>query len=420
MEKTRLRQVITDHQEFFRREENMIDRDINLNYLLKGKEIIIISGIRRCGKSTLLKIISKRIKGEKLFINFDDIRLTDFTKNNFLDIEDLAYELLGTDDITYFFDEIQNAEHWERWVNNLHGKNKKIFLTGSNSKLLSSEISTYLTGRNKVLKLSPFSFKEFLKLNEIKNDNLTRIPTKEKNKIFKLFLQYFEAGGFPVICRNEDIELSKQYFEDILNKDVLTRYQIRHIKEVKDLVIYLFSNTGKTYSYSTLKKITGIKSLSTIKNYIDYLRNVFLLYTINRFDYSIRKQKVSSSKPYIADNSFFKTISFNFSENRGRRMENLVFLQLLRQNKEVYYHNKKKECDFVVKQGLGISEAIQVCFDLSDQGVRKREIGGLLEAMTSYKLKTGLILTLDSEDELEIENKKIITKPVWKWLLENK
>lgn len=415
MEKSRLRQVITDHQELFGKEGDLIDRNVNLDYFLRGNEIVIISGIRRCGKSTLLKLISRDIKGKKLFINFDDIRLTDFTKENFQDIEDISYELLGTGDITYFLDEIQNVPYWERWANNLYGKNRKVFVTGSNSKLLSSEISTYLTGRNKILRLFPFSFKEFLKLKGIDRYDANNMPSGEKNRIFNLFMHYFEKGGFPLICRNEDIMLSKQYFEDILNKDILTRYHIRQIKEVKDLIIYLFSNAGKIYSYATLKKVTGIKSLSTIKNYIDYLRNVFLLHTIDRFDYSIKKQKASSSKPYIADNSFFKTVAFNFSENKGRRMENLVFLHLLRRNREVYYHSEKKECDFVVREGNGIPEAIQVCFDLSDPNSRKREIEGLLEAMRRYGLKKGLILTWDEEESMD----NIEVKPAWKWMLEN-
>ena len=212
------------------------------------------------------------------------------------------------------------------------------------------------------------------------------------------------------------MQLSKQYFEDILNKDILNRYQIKQIKKTKDLLLYLFSNVGKPYSYSTLKQVTGIKSLSTIKNYIDYFRNVFLLYTLERFDYSVAKQKVSSSKPYSGDNSFLNTIAFNFTENKGKRLENLVFLHLLRKEKEVYYHLDKKECDFVVKEGLKITQAIQVCLDLSNPETRKREIEGLQNAMSKYKLKQGLILTMEQEET--IKAKGISIKPVWKWLLD--
>lgn len=432
-----MRQIIADHQELLNMEDkDLIERDVNLDYFLKGNEIVIITGIRRCGKSTLLKLISRQLTGKKFYMDFDDIRLTDFSRDNFQDVEDLAYEFLGTSDVMYFFDEIQNIPNWERWANNLYSKGRKVFLTGSNSKLLSSEISTFLTGRNKVLKLFPFSFREYLRLKgiedlgqpslkEIEGNSIPSMKTVERNnilstsqrnKIFKHFLEYFEQGGFPLINRNDDVELSRQYFEDILNKDIFTRYRIKHVKEVKDLVIYLFSNTGTTYSYSTLKQITGIKSLSTLKNYVDYLKNVFLLYTLDRFDYSIRKQKISSSKPYIADNSFFKTISFNFSENKGRRLENLVFLELLRKGKEIYYHKEKKECDFVIKEGLKVTSALQVSFDLSDPATRRRELEGLEEAMKRYRLKEGLILTMENHEQ--IGEKGITIMPVWEWLLQ--
>jgi len=416
MEKSKLRQIILDQQEEFNKPEELIDRDINLDSYLKGNEIIVISGIRRCGKSSLLKIISKKTKGSKLFLNFDDIRLIDFTTDNFQDIQNIAYEILNTKNVTYFLDEIQNAKNWERWVNNLYSKNIKVFVTGSNSELLSSEISTFLTGRNKVIKLSPFSFKEFLRFHGInKTKSLT---TTEKNVIFNKFLEYFELGGFPLIIKNNDVKLSKYYFEDILNKDVLNRYKIKQTKEIKDMILYLFSNAGRTYSYSTLKQVTDIKSLSTIKSYIDYFKNVFLLFTINKFDYSIKKQKISSSKIYIADNSFFKTISLNFSENLGKRLENLVFLELKRRGKEVYYHLNKKECDFVIKKGIKLVQLIQVSLKLDNLNTKKREIGGLRDAMKKYDLKEGIILTLENERTITKEGEKIIIKPVWKWLLE--
>jgi predicted AAA+ superfamily ATPase len=299
-------------------------------------------------------------------------------------------------------------------VNNLYSKNIKVFLTGSNSKLLSSEISTYLTGRNKLIRLFPFSFKEYLRFKNIQ-DNKT---SEQQDIIYKHFKDYLIKGGFPLVIRNDDLELSKQYFEDILNKDILNRYHIKQSKEIKDLILYLFSNTGKTYSYSTLKQVSGIKSLSTIKNYIDYFRNAYLLYTIERFDFSLAKQKVSSSKPFVADNSFLKTISFSFTENTGQKLESAAFLQLIRENKDVYYHLDKKECDFIIKKDLRITQAIQVCADISNPVTKKREIEGLTQAMIKYKLKEGMILTMENEETIIAEGRKIIIKPVWKWLVE--
>jgi len=416
MEKTKLYELLNEQQEMFDKEEDLIEREISIEPYLRGNEIVIITGIRRCGKSTLLKIISKKINKKNIYVNFDDVRFTDFKLENFQDIEAFAKETHGVStEIVFFLDEIQNAPSWERWVNNLFSKNIKVFVTGSNSSLLSSEISTFLTGRNKVIKLYPFSFKEFLKFKKIPETPKT---SNERITLMDAFEEYFEIGGFPLVIKNKDLELSKQYFEDILNKDIIRRYNIKKIKELNDLILYLFSNVGKIYSYSTLKMISGIKSLSMIKNYIEYMKGVFLASTINRFDYSLKKQKVSSSKFYVLDNCFLKTVAFNFIENRGQRLENLVFIELSKSSFEVYYHLDKNECDFIIKKGLKITAAVQVCLNLENMLTKKREIAGLLEAMQKYNLKEGLILTLDKESEEKINNKKIIIKPVWKWLLE--
>jgi len=402
MEKSVLRQIIIDQQELFSREEKIVERDIDYDYYLKGDEIVIISGIRRCGKSTLLKIIAKKLKEQTIFINFDDIRLSAFTISDFEKIEQIISELYGPNQkYVLLLDEIQNAEHWERWLNNLYTKGIKVFATGSNAQLLSSEISSYLTGRNKIIRLFPFSLKEYLNYHSIDlSDYPERFTSENKAEIFRHFNNYLNNGGFPVVIKNNDVEITRQYFEDIINKDVLLRYRIREIKELKDLILFLISNPGSIYSYSTLKKVSGIKSLSTIKNYIDYLISVYLLYQIQRFDYSIKKQKISSSKIYAGDNSFLKTVSFSFSDNTGQKLENLVFLHLIRKGYEVYYHLGKNECDFVIKEGIKITGAIQVSTEIHDPVVRKREISGLIEAMENYRL-----------------NKKIEIIPVWKWIL---
>ncbi|MDP1694164.1 MAG: ATP-binding protein [Candidatus Woesearchaeota archaeon] len=416
MEKNKLKEVLQDQQALFDQLKDLVEREVSLSDYMKGNEIVIITGIRRCGKSSLLKIISKKLNEKFVYMNFDDIRLTDFKVENFEDIEEIVSEIYGIKTkVIYFLDEVQNVPSWERWVNNLYAKKIKVFVTGSNSNLLSSEISTFLTGRNKVIKLYPFSFKEFLLVKKIKVKYQT---TDERRAVSQGFHEYFEKGGFPLVIINDDLSLSKQYFEDILNKDIIKRYGIKKIKELNDLILYLFSNVSKTYSYSALKQVSSIRSLSMINNYIEYLKNVFVASTINKFDYSIKKQKVSSSKFYVLDNSFLKTVAFNFSENAGKRLENLVFIELVRCGNEVYYHAKKNECDFIIKEGLKITKAIQVCLILDNAATKKREVDGLIEALKEYQLKEGLILTMDKEEEFVLEGKRIIIKPVWKWLLE--
>lgn len=419
MDKQKLKQVILDQQAVFKAKKDLIDREIKLDYYLKGKEIVVISGVRRCGKSSLLKLIADQDKGQHLYLNFDDIRLVEFSNSNFTHIEEIALELFDTDKVSFFLDEIQNVPNWERWINTLHAQDKKVFVTGSNSRLLSSEISTYLTGRNKQIHLFPFSFREFLTFSKIKpkHKNLT---TKEKIKYLKLFQRYLTMGGFPLILKNNDIDLSRQYFEDIVHRDIISRFGIREVKELKDMVLFLFSNIGKTYSYATLRKITSIKSLSTIKNYLDHLHSSFLLHPVGKFDYSIKKQKVASAKIYANDTSFLKTVAFNFSENYGRRLENLVLLELKRRQQNVYYHAGKLECDFVIQDKNKVTAAMQVTRNLGNpkDETYHREINGLLEALETYKLTSGLILTESEEDVLKIKGKKIIIKPVWSWLLE--
>ena len=416
MEKAKIRQILSDQQELFNKTDTLVEREVSFEEYLKGNEIIIIAGIRRCGKSSLLKIASRKIKEKFVYINFDDIRFADFKLENFEDLEETVAEIHGAKSkVVYLLDEIQNIPLWERWVNNLYAKNIKVFVTGSNSTLLSSDISTFLTGRNKVIKLYPFSFREFLLIKNISKEYKT---TNEKREISQAFKEYFEIGGFPLVIKNNDLSLSKSYFEDIINKDVIKRYNIKKVKELNDLILYLFSNVSKIYSYSTLKQVSSIKSLSMINGYIEHLKDSFLAQTINRFDYSLKKQKVSSSKFYVMDNSFLKTIGFNFSENIGKRLENIVFIELIRRGSEVYYHLNKNECDFIVKDGLKIVQAIQVCLDISNPETKKRELDGLTEALKEYNLKEGLILTNDQEEEIKLDGKTIQVLPVWKWLLD--
>ena len=409
MDKQNLRQVLVDQQHEFKESEALIKRDVGLGPFLKGNEIVVITGIRRCGKSSLLKLISQEIKAQAFYVNFDDIRLSGFTSDDFQNLDDIAAELVGKG--VFYIDEIQNIPLWERWANNLFAKGIKAFITGSNSSLLSSEISTFLTGRNKPLKLMPFSFNEFLRMKGAQ----TGTTSAEKARAASLFREYLLKGGFPVVLKNDDIQLSRQYFDDIVRKDVVARYGIRNIRETNDLLLYLISNTGRTFSYSALQKITGIKSFSTIRRYIDYFCNVYLVYTLERFDYSVARQKVSSSKPYAGDTGFLTTIAFSFSENEGKRLENAVFLELLRQGKETYYHHGKKECDFVVKSGLRISDAIQVCTSISNPLTRKRELEGLYDAAAKYGLKEGTIITMETEQEITYKGIQVHVKPAWRW-----
>ena len=290
-----------------------------------------------------------------------------------------------------------------------------MFVTGSNASILSSEIATSLTGRNITIELYPFSFREFLRLRG-KEGEIENLNTKQKVEILKEFSVYLNLGSFPQVIKSGNKEFLKGYFNDILYRDIVARFSLRDVKEIKELAFYLASNLGKPLSYNNLANITGIKSVSTVKNYLDYFQQSFFFFKLRKFAYSVKKQLYNPAKNYIIDVQLAKQIGFAFSEDKGRLLENIVFISLKRRGKEIFYHQEKNECDFIVKEGVKVSEAIQVCNELHE-GNKDREVGGLLEALRSYKLKKGLILTENQEEDIKQEGFNIDVVPLWKWLL---
>jgi len=214
--------------------------------------------------------------------------------------------------------------------------------------------------------LTPFSFREMLRFEGTEIDDIDTMTTSEIGSMIRIFSRYMELGGFPEVIKMGEVDLSRRYFQDILTRDIMVRHRIREIKELKDLSLYLITNSGSPVSYSTLKRISGVKSLSTIKNFLDHLEEAYLVNRIYRFSYSMKKQKAVPSKIYASDIGFLRSVSFNFTDNKGRVLENLVLIDLLRNHREVFYHLERKECDFVIKDGL---------FDVRSQNERERDNG---------------------------------------------
>ncbi|MDP2336748.1 MAG: ATP-binding protein [Bacteroidota bacterium] len=417
MIKDRLKEIMFDQKDVFNSRKHLIPRDIELDKYITTSQIVIISGIRRCGKSSLLLLIKEKMnlkESEYCYFNFDDERIiADISILE--DIYNLHLEVYGKEPVL-FLDEIQNIDNWEKFINRMYEQGIKIFVTGSNAKLLSSEISTSLTGRNKLIELFPFSFSEYLRFIG-NNYNLNRISSKSKSLLLKDFNNYFETGGFPLVVKENDTDLINDYFQDILYRDIISRYSLTQVNEIKQIGLYFASNIGKLFSYSILQKISGVKSLSSIKNYILYYQQSYLYFYLNKFDCSVKKQIMNPKKVYTIDPGFAHRLGFNFSENRGRILENIVFLELLRRGKAVYYHSEKKECDFLIKEGLDIVEAIQITYQLNEIN-HEREYQGLQEAMQTYNLKEGLVLYFNIEKSFISHNYVgIKVMPVWKWLL---
>ena len=412
MQETHLLQTLNDQQEQFYKEEIILPREIDLKYYQNKKHIIAITGMRRSGKSTLLKLFGKQQKG--CYVRFDDVRLSNIQIQDYQKIEEYALQHYK-EPLTFYLDEIQDAPQWERWVNDLFTKGYKVFITGSNAKLLNSELSTQLTGRHIPIKLFTFSFKEKL---QQKNISYNTIITKTKAHILTQLNEYLQQGGFPDIILTKDASLARQYYQDIITKDILLRYSFRNKKDVEQFGLYTISNASKIISYNKIRATIGIKSLETVKKYLDAFTESYILYQLSKYDHSIKKQLANPTKIYAGEIGFITQVGFAFSKNSGRVLENLAFLELKRREQEIYYHKKKHECDFVIKQGTTITQAIQVCYELTQEN-KQREIQGLIEACKEHKLQEGTILTHNQEETKKENNITIHIKPIWKWLLEN-
>jgi len=420
MKRENLYYVLFEQQKELNEENNFVDRELTKKVLsfTHLKLPIVITGIRRCGKSTLLYIIKNKLKlkeKEFIYVNFNDERLVDFSIEDFQNILDFIDEQGFKENCPIFLDEIQETKGWEKWIDRIKNKHQ-IFVTGSNSKLLSKEISTILTGRSISIDMYPFSFREFLEAKKIKIENY-KVDLKVQSQIRKEFSEFLSLGGIPKVIVDNDKRLLKENYENILYRDIIKRFNKNMEKPIKEISVYLSSNVSNELSIRALSKVIEIKNLATVKSILETFENAYLFFFINKFDFSVKKQIQNPRKIYCIDNGFVTEIGFKFSENKGKFLENLVFIELKRNQKEIYYFSEKRECDFIVRNGTKISEAIQVCFDLNDEN-REREINGLTEAMDKFKLKEGLILTNGEDNVINMENKKIIVKPVWKWLLE--
>lgn len=362
---------------------NYIQRDgVNdAKKVLDSKLIKVIVGPRRAGKSVFGFLM---LEGKNFaYLNFDDENLL---KSK--DYDDLLLWLkkvyLGFNYI--FLDEIQNLPQWELWVNKLQRRGYNLILTGSNSKLLSGELASSLTGRYHQIEVLPLSFEEIRKID----------PNYQ-------LVDYLFSGGYPEVIINK-LEVNsylKTLFEAILFKDVVKRFNLRHPQKIYNLGLYLMSNFATTYSYGKLKEHLSLSSVSTTQKYVNLLEQTFLFFSLNRFDFKLKKQFNYNKKMYIVDNGFGGSIGVQNSENLGRLLENVVFINFVRQglvpNKDIFYYKTKsgKEVDFLIKNGVKVEKLVQVALSLDDPKTKKREINSLLEASYELNCYNLEIITLD-------------------------
>jgi predicted AAA+ superfamily ATPase len=367
---------------------------------------LIVSGIRRCGKSTLLHQFVKGLKRPFFYLNFDDIRLSSFTHEDFVLI-DKAIKDSGTQLI--FFDEIQAAKNWELFVRQKLDEGFQVVITGSNASLLSKELGSRLTGRHISKELFPFSYKEFCSFLKLKQGT-------------ESFMNYLEKGGFPEFLKTGNFDILSQLQSDILFRDIAIRYGIRDTISLSQLFLYLLSNFSQLFSPSKLKGILEVKSPTTILEYISFFEAAYLIHILPCFAWSVKAQSLAPKKVYVCDTGLIQTGAFSFSQNLGALLENFVYNNIRRNlpsfglinEKQIFYYKDKKgsECDFIIKSQKKI-KCIQVCWELTTEN-QDREIKGLLNALDFFNLKEGEILTYNSKDLILKDGKTIKVMPAWK------
>jgi len=361
---------------------------------------LVITGIRRCGKSTLLQQLISLSGEETVYVNFEDPRLAGFDLSDFNRLQELIEEKKIT---CLLFDEIQNIDKWENYVRFRLDERYRVRITGSNASMLSREVGTLLTGRHISLELFPFSYSEYLEF------------TKEEAGTASVG-KYLEKGGFPEMIKTGMPEVLMQAFNDIVVRDIAVRYNIKNTSMLLQLAVFLLSNTGKLITGNSLRKLFSIGSSSSIMEYLGYFADAYLFFYVPRFSYSQKVQLVNPKKVYSNDTGLVEVNSLSFSQDKGRLLENMVFMQLRRWTKDIYYFAEKKECDLVVFQNSNAPSLYQVCWQLDNETL-DREIKGISEAMEFFSLQEGTIITYNQADSFTIGNRKINVIPFYEWAI---
>jgi predicted AAA+ superfamily ATPase len=383
-------------------------------------EVLVISGVRRCGKSVLLQQIRAEQTEQDYCLCFDDDRLLHFEVSDFQLMYDVFAEDFGIQK-TFYLDEVQMIEGWERFVDRLYSQHNKVFITGSNAHLLSKELGTLLTGRHLTQELWPMSFVEFMELRNEAWQKEDLYTTAGKARLVNLQNAYLREGGFPQYLQTKNPRYLKELYNDIIYRDIVARYKLSSDRQIREMAYYLASNFTHRFTYLSVAKATGIKSSETVQDYIRYLEEAYLVGVLTKYDYKVGEQLKSPKKIYFIDNGLVGQIGFAFSGNMGSRLENAVYVELRRREQEIFYYHDKQECDFVVRENAHIIKAYQVTSSLADADIRRREINGLVAAMDAFGLKEGVIITLDESEELSLDNgREIRVIPFYRWVFEEK
>lgn len=375
--------------------------------LLANPLIKLITGPRRVGKSVFALLM---LQGKNFaYLNFDDSQLL----NNWN--EDLVMAAL--DDVYpgydyLLLDEVQNLPDWDLFVSKLFRRGKNLVITGSNANMLSSEMATALTGRYLQIDMLPFSFDETMRWNGI---DIRHPRDEQAAKAVALADDYMRNGGYPETIKARNITKSymSTLFDSILLKDVAKRHKVRNTSDLYNLASYLLSNFCNPISANDLASELGLSSVATTKKFCDYLAEPYLFFYLPRFNDKLKLMNKAPRKVYVVDNGFVQSTAFNLNENLGRLLENQVFVELLRHGYEpgntlFYYRTRNnKEIDFVTHRGTKVRQLIQVCYDMTSEKTRKRELDALVEAAEELHCDNLLVITSDQQEQIEWKGKKL-------------
>lgn len=402
------------------------DRELKIKKMNFDKAVVIV-GPRKAGKSYYLYKLAGK-ESNSIIINFEDAIISNIKKDDLNEIIECTKELFGLKRFIFYFDEIQNVIGWENFIISLLNEHYEVFITGSNSRLLSKEIATSLRGKSISYLMLPFSFKEYLTVKNVQVDK----DSMYGDGIFEVkrrFNTYLKEGGFPEIVLSDSPDLKNKiinnYKDSVLYKDLVDRLSFKNIDLVEITISYFMNLFGNAFSISKfedyLKSHKIRYSLEDIYRIIRALEDVFLAGFVKQYFKSHKKREISKSKVYLFDTSYI-TFLTKESEDYGRILENVIFIELFRRQKDIenrnifyYVSDSNKECDFIVQNKESI-EAIQVCWNLNDKN-REREIKGLIGALQKFKIKEGMIITNDQEEKIEIDGRTINVVPAWKWAL---
>lgn len=361
---------------------------------------LIISGVRRCGKSTLLMQIMKGMDEKRfLYLNFESPHLYEFSISDFSRLDNLITQKGAT---TLFFDELQMVKGWEMYIRQKLDEGVQVFITGSNASLLSKELGTKLTGRHITQELFPFSYTEFLSFNALS-------PSVDS------LSNYMATGGFPEFVKTGDEEQLATLFDDVLLRDIVSRYGIKDIKSLQRMASYLVANIGNRITATKLKQPLSIGATSTILIWFSYLELSYLVCFLPMFSHSTKAQLINPRKVYVIDPGLVNVISNSMTDDSGRKLENLIFLHLRRKYTELFYFDEKGECDFVAMKNGVVARLVQVCYELTPDNL-KREVNGLLRAMRFFNQHEAVIVTFANTDVFEQDGFVIKVVPAYTYL----